>query len=260
MKITILGSGTSTGVPEVGCSCEVCMSHDPRDKRSRCSGLVDVNGVRILIDCGPDFREQMLHLNDFKPIDAVLITHEHYDHVGGLDDLRPFCRFKDVPIYAEPYMAQRLRDRIPYCFGENLYPGVPRITLNEIVPNTPFSVSNAEGREVEILPIRVMHAKLPILGYRIGNMAWITDMLTMPESEYAHLKGLDVLVMNALRPQPHPSHQSLEEALENVRCIAPRNTYFVHMSHHIGLHAEAEKLLPSRVHFAYDGMVIAVAE
>lgn len=234
------------------------MSHDPRDKRSRCSGLVDVNGVRILIDCGPDFREQMLHLNDFKPIDAVLITHEHYDHVGGLDDLRPFCRFKDVPIYAEPYMAQRLRDRIPYCFGENLYPGVPRITLNEIVPNTPFSVSNAEGREVEILPIRVMHAKLPILGYRIGNMAWITDMLTMPETEYEQLKGLDVLVMNALRPKPHPSHQSLDEALRNVRRIAPKEAYFVHMSHHIGLHAEAEKLLAPHVYFAYDGMVIDV--
>ena len=135
MKITILGSGTSIGVPEVGCTCPVCVSDDPRDKRLRCSGLVEVNGVRILIDCGPDFREQMIRLNDFKPIDAVLVTHEHYDHVGGLDDLRPFCRFKDVPVYAEPYMAQRLRERIPYCFAENLYPGVPRITLNEVLPD-----------------------------------------------------------------------------------------------------------------------------
>jgi len=153
-------------------------------------------------------------------------------------------------------MAQRLRERIPYCFFENLYPGVPRITLNEVTPDEPFFVTNAEGKRVEVLPIRVMHGKLPILGYRIGKMAWITDMLTMPESEYALLKGLDVLVMNALRPQPHMSHQSLEEALENVKRIAPRETWFVHMSHHIGLHADAEKLLPPHVHFATDGLVI----
>ena len=256
MKITVLGSGTSTGVPEVGCTCPVCMSDDQRDKRTRCSGLVEVDGVRILIDCGPDFREQMLRLDDFKPIDAVLVTHEHYDHVGGLDDLRPFCRFKDVPVYAEPYMAKRLRERIPYCFAENLYPGVPRITLNEVEPDIPFYVTNAEGRSVEVLPVRVMHGKLPALGYRIGNMAWITDMLTMPDSEYELLKNLDVLVMNALRIKSHPSHQSLEEALQNVARIAPKEAYLVHMSHQIGLHAEAEKSLPPHVHFAYDGLVI----
>jgi phosphoribosyl 1,2-cyclic phosphate phosphodiesterase len=258
MKITILGSGTSIGVPEVGCTCPVCVSDDPRDKRLRCSGLVEVNGVRILIDCGPDFREQMIRLNDFKPIDAVLVTHEHYDHVGGLDDLRPFCRFKDVPVYAEPYMAQRLRERIPYCFAENLYPGVPRITLNEVLPDIPFYVTNAEGTQVEVLPIRVMHAKLPILGYRIGNMAWITDMSSMPEREYEQLNDLDVLVMNALRPKPHPSHQSIDEALENVCRISPKKAYFVHMSHHIGLHAEADKLLPLHVRFAYDGLEITI--
>lgn len=258
MKITILGSGTSIGVPEIGCTCEVCTSKDPRDKRLRCSGLVDVDGVRILIDCGPDFREQMLRLNDFGPIDAVLVTHEHYDHVGGLDDLRPFCRFKDVPVYAEGYMAERLRERIPYCFAEHLYPGVPRITLNEVDPGIPFRVSNAEGREVEIMPLRVMHGKLPILGYRIGKMAWITDMLTMPASEYDRLGGLEVLVMNALRPKPHNTHQSIAEALENVNRLSPKETFFVHMSHHVGLHEEADKCLPPHVHFAYDGLVIEV--
>ena len=258
MKITILGSGTSTGVPEIGCICPVCMSTDPKDKRLRCSGLVEVDGVRILMDCGPDFREQMIRLNDFRQIDAVLVTHEHYDHVGGLDDLRPFCRFRDVPVYAEDYMAQRLRERIPYCFAEQLYPGVPRILLEEVSPGIPFYVSNTEGQKVEILPIRVMHGRLPILGYRIGKMAWVTDMLTMPESEYDHLQGLDVLVMNALRPQPHGTHQSISEALEAVKRLAPKETYFVHMSHHVGLHAEAEQMLPEHVHFAYDGMVVEV--
>lgn len=258
MKITILGSGTSTGVPEIGCTCPVCSSLDPRDKRLRCSGLIDVDGVRILIDCGPDFREQMLRLNDFKPIDAVLVTHEHYDHVGGLDDLRPFCRFKDVPVYAEGYMAQRLRERIPYCFAENLYPGVPRITLNEISPGVPFYVANAEGRQVEVLPVRVMHGKLPILGYRIGRMAWITDMLTMPDTEYGRLENLDVLVMNALRTEAHYTHQNVSEALGNVARLKPKETYFVHMSHNIGLHEDAEKELPPHVHFSYDGLEIVL--
>lgn len=258
MKITVLGSGTSTGVPEIGCTCPVCTSTDIHDKRLRCSGLVEVNGVRILIDCGPDFREQMIRLNDFKAIDAVLVTHEHYDHVGGLDDLRPFCRFRDVPVYAEAYMAQHLRERIPYCFAEHPYPGVPRITLEEVVPGQSFTVSNMEGNQVKILPLRVMHGKLPILGYRIGRMAWITDMLTMPETEYEHLQGLDVLVMNALREKPHPTHQTLAEAIGNVERLAPKEAYFVHMSHHVGLHAEIGRLLPPNMHFAYDGLTLTL--
>ena len=256
MKITILGSGTSIGVPEIGCTCPTCTSTDPKDKRLRCSGLIETEGVRILMDCGPDFREQMIRLNDFKPIDAVLVTHEHYDHVGGIDDLRPFCRFHDIPIYTEAYMAQHLRERIPYCFTENLYPGVPRIMLKEITPGIPFTVRNEEGKEVEIHPIRVMHGKLPILGYRIGKMAWITDMLTMPESEYEQLQNLDVLVMNALRAKPHGSHQNIEEALQNIRRLSPKEAYLIHMSHHVEPHAQAQKQLPPHVHFAYDGLTI----
>ena len=171
MKVTILGSGTSTGVPQVGCTCQVCTSIDPHDKRLRCSGLVEVGGVRILIDCGPDFREQTLRLPDFKPVDGVLITHEHYDHVGGLDDLRPFCKFRDVPVYAEAYTADSLQKRIPYCFDEHPYPGVPRIPLTRIEPFVPFEVTNSNGDSVEVVPFRVVHGRLPILGFRIGKMA-----------------------------------------------------------------------------------------
>lgn len=258
MKVTILGSGTSTGVPHIGCTCKVCTSSDPRDKRLRCSGMVEVDGVRILIDCGPDFREQMLRLDDFRSIDGVLITHEHYDHVGGLDDLRPFCVFHDVPVYAEAYTGDRLRQRIPYCFVEHLYPGVPRIPLRVVEDGVPFRVKGANGREVEIVPFRVMHGKLPIMAYRIGKMAWITDMTVIPEASYAYLEGLDCLVMNALRIDPHPTHQSLAEAMEQAKRIGAGETYFIHASHQIGLHAEVEAELPPHMHLAYDGLEVGL--
>lgn len=256
MKVTILGSGTSTGVPQVGCTCQVCTSIDPHDKRLRCSGLVEADGVRILIDCGPDFREQTLRLSDFKPIDGVLITHEHYDHVGGLDDLRPFCKFRDVPVYAEAYTADRLQKRIPYCFDEHPYPGVPRIPLTRIEPFVPFLVTNCNGDSVEVVPFRVVHGRLPILGFRIGKVAWITDMSYMPEESYACLNGLDCLFMNALRISPHPTHQSLEEALRQAARIQARETYFIHISHQLGLHTEVEHRLPPHVHLAFDGMEV----
>ncbi len=252
MKITILGSGTSVGVPQVGCTCAVCTSPDARDKRLRCSGLVEWNGVRILIDCGPDFRQQMLRLNDFRPIDGVLITHEHYDHVGGLDDLRPFCAFADVPVYAESYTAERLRSRIPYCFSEHPYPGVPRISLHDVEPDVPFAVTNKNGVSVLVMPFRVMHGKMPILGYRIGRMAWITDMLMMPDDSFEILRDLDCLVMNALRIEPHLTHQSLSEAIAAATHINARETYFIHICHQMGLHAEVDKVLPKQMHLAYD--------
>lgn len=261
MEITILGSGTSTGVPMIGCECEVCTSHDPRDRRLRCSGLIEADGVRILMDCSPDFRQQMLALGKegYRPIDAVLISHEHYDHVGGLDDLRPFSYLsEEIPVYAEAYVADRLRARIPYCFTEKLYPGVPRIALHTAEPGNGFRVRNAAGRTVEITPIRVIHGKLPILGYRIGDMAWITDMTQMPEESYELLKGVKFLVINALRIVPHQTHQSLEQALQQIEKIAPCHAYLIHMSHQMGLHGEIEKQLPPHVTLTYDGLHISL--
>ena len=250
MKVTILGSGTSTGVPEIGCMCEVCRSSDPRDKRLRTSALVETDGKRILLDCGPDFRQQVMDL-PFGPIDGVLITHEHYDHVGGIDDLRPFCRLAEVPLYAEKYTGERLKKRMPYCFVENKYPGVPQVSLHEICPGQPFHIGS-----IEIVPIRVMHGLLPILGYRIGGLVYITDMKTMPEEGFKHLEHVDCLIVNALRYEPHWTHQSVDEALAFASRVAAKETYFIHMNHHIGLHAEVARTLPAHIHLTYDGMVI----
>lgn len=252
MKITILGSGTSTGVPEIGCACPVCTSADVRDNRLRTSALVETETERVLLDCGPDFRAQMLKC-EFKKIDGVLITHEHYDHVGGLDDLRPFCRFGEVPLYAEDYTAERLMRRMPYCFDGRKYPGIPQVSLKVIRPDQSFYVNRAK-----IVPLRVMHGPLPILGYRINDVAYITDMKTMPEKELPLLEGLDCLIVNALRLESHWTHQNLDEALAFAVKVGAKETYFIHMNHHMGLHADVERKLPPHVHLAYDGQVIDV--
>ena len=251
MKITFLGTGTSTGVPQLGCDCEVCRSTDPKDRRLRTSAMLDVNDhLRILIDCGPDFRQQMLTYG-FKPFQAVLITHEHYDHVGGLDDLRPYSLLGRMPVYADQLCATHLRERLPYCFAEKLYPGVPQIDLQVATPGESFQVG-----EVKVTPLLAIHGKLPILGYRVGEVGYLTDVTEIPPETEAALMDIPFLVVNALRYTPHHSHQTVGQALAMAEKLRAGQVYLVHMSHQIGLHAKVESTLPENVHLAYDGLTV----
>lgn len=253
MRLTLLGTGTSGGVPSLGCHCEVCRSTNPRDKRMRSVALLETGRARILIDCGPDIRNQLMPL-PFKPFDAVLLTHIHYDHVAGIDDLRPLCVFGDINIYADGNTVRGLHTTMPYCFTQTLYPGVPKLNLHTVRPHEPLRIG-----DVEVMPIVVMHDKLPILGYRFGRLAYITDMKTIDEGELAYLDGVDTLVVNALRwEKEHHSHQLVADAIAFARRIGAKRTFFTHLTHNIGLHDEAEKRLSEGFHFGYDGLVIDV--
>lgn len=251
-EIEFLGTGTSTGIPVIGCGCNVCKSSDFKDKRLRTSAIVRIGGKNILLDCGPDFREQMLRASSHK-LDMALLTHSHYDHVGGIDDLRPYCYPEHFPIYAQQNVLDDLVARVPYCFYKNPYPGVPQFQLTAIEPNQPIALGDVK---IEALPI--WHYKLLINGYKIGdNLAYITDAKTIDDEVVNSIKGIELLIINSLRIEPHMSHMSLEETLKIVERIKPKQTYLIHMSHDMGKHEEVEKKLPKGVAFAYDGLVVA---
>ena len=252
MRLTFLGTGTSCGVPTIGCQCRVCRSTDPKDKRLRCSALVETGQTRLLIDCGPDFRQQMM-AQPFRRIDGILITHAHYDHMGGMDDVRPYCQFGEINVYADPIARKGLLEMLPYCFAENRYPGVPAIQLHEVHKHEPFTIG-----DISIMPIEGMHGRLPILGYRMGPLTYITDMKTIADGELEYIKGTEVLVVNALRQEPHHSHQTVAEAVSFARRVGARRTLLIHSSHHIGLHDEVNASLPSDIQLAYDGQVVEV--
>lgn len=252
MKITFLGTGTSQGIPVIGSSHPVCLSDNPKDKRLRVSVMVSWDDYNFVIDCGPDFRQQML-THQVARLDGILFTHEHADHTAGMDDIRPFFfRQGDIPIYAHDRVIKGLQRRFDYIFAdENRYPGAPAVSVNPVEKNTPFVLGNLKA-----IPVEVLHNRLPVLGYRLGDFAYITDAKTVSDDQLKKLKGVKVLTVNALRKEPHHSHFNLEEALEFVEEVNPEEAYFTHISHHMGFHDEVEKELPDHVHLAYDNLIV----
>lgn len=257
IQLTFLGTGTSQGVPVIGCRCEVCRSTDTRDKRLRTSAMVEVEGTRLIIDAGPDFRQQLLR-EGVSNISAILLTHKHKDHIGGIDDVRAL-NFVDYPtavhtvhIYATSDTAECVRKDYDYAFAENPYRGVPNIELHNF-GSVPFEIDG-----VEITPIKGSHACFEVVGFRIGALAYLTDFKEIAEDELHKLQGVKVLVINALRWARHDSHLSVEEALRLIERVGPKRAYLTHMSHEIGLHEEAEKRLPEGVYLAYDRLKIEI--
>ena len=251
IRVKVLGSGTSKGVPELQCDCAVCKSENPLDHRLRASIMVETMGVKILIDASPDFRQQALAA-DLRHIDGVLLTHEHYDHVGGIDDLRPYCLNNDIIIHAREDVDRHIRRRLDYCFCENKYPGVPTFKMN-VIEDRPFFIKG-----VKITPVEVLHGKLPIFGYRIGKFAYITDAKYISEEERDKLRDLDVLIVNALREREHFAHFTVEQALELINDVKPKQAYLTHLCHEVGMHHAFDAKLPPNVSPAYDGMEIIV--
>lgn len=253
MKITFLGTGTSQGIPVINSSHPVCLSNDKRDKRLRVSILVEWNNYAYVVDCGPDFRYQMLRAN-VKQLNGILFTHEHADHVAGLDDIRPYCfQMGEVPIYAQQRVLDNLNERFAYVFEtENKYPGAPSVKKNRVGEEV-FKLNN-----LEVQPIKVLHGDLPILGYRFNEFAYLTDVKTISNEEKEKLKNLKVLVISALRIEPHKTHLTLHDALEIIKELKPNRAYLTHISHKLGFHAEVEKELPKNVFLAYDTLEITV--
>ena len=251
MKITFLGTGTSQGIPMIASNHPVCLSNNSKDKRLRSSIMISWDNNRYIIDSGPDFRQQMLREN-IQAINGVLFTHEHSDHTAGIDDLRPYTyKMGEVPIYAQERVIESLKIRFSYIFEtENRYAGAPKLIENIIGSNS-FMLNG-----VQVTPIAVMHGKLPITGYRFGNVAYITDLKTMSDHEKKKLENLDVLILNALRISAHPTHLNLEEAISFVNEIKPKKAYFTHISHKLGFHEEVEKILPENIFLSYDGLEI----
>lgn len=253
MKVTFLGTGTSQGIPVIGSEHPVCFSKDKKDRRLRVSALIELDGVTYLIDCGPDFRQQILRCG-CERIDAILYTHEHSDHVMGLDDIRPFYyKQGDIPIYAHKRVLKALKKKFDYIFKIGpKYPGAPTVTPH-VIKNKPFKIHNQE-----IIPIKVKHMDLQVFGFRFNDFAYITDMKTIKEKEIEKLIDLKVLVINALRIEPHYSHLNLEEALGFIERVRPEKAYLTHISYNLGFHAEVEKTLPDNVFLAYDNLQIHI--
>ena len=250
-KLIFLGTGTSQGVPMIGCHCQVCRSRDPRDKRLRASVFVEYKGQKFLVDAGPDFRYQMLR-EGIDSVDGILLTHNHKDHTGGLDDIRAFnyLEKKATDIYCEKYVEDSLRKEYSYAFAENKYPGAPEWNVH-IIDDQPFRING-----VEIIPIRGKHYKLPVLGYRFGKVAYCTDMNYIPEEEFEKLKGLDHFIINCVRRGRHISHFSLEGALEAAAKVGAKHTWLTHLSHQLPQYEELLKELPEGIEPAYDGLQI----
>jgi phosphoribosyl 1,2-cyclic phosphate phosphodiesterase len=249
VKITFLGTGTSQGVPVIACKCATCQSDDSRDKRLRASVLVEHQDTVVIIDTGPDFRQQMLSARVDR-LDAVIFTHEHRDHIAGLDDIRAYNYLQDRPmdVYAEDRVLRALQHTFPYIFAERKYPGIPQVNVHHI-RNEPFSIGG-----MEIIPVRAYHYRLPVLGYRIGDFTYITDANLIAPEELEKIKGTRVFTICALRKHKHISHYSLSEALEVIKLVSPEQAYLTHVSHLMGSHAQTSSELPGGVSFAWDGL------
>ena len=253
MKITFLGTGTSQGVPVIACNCIICQSEDGRDKRLRTSLLVEAEDQNIVIDAGPDFRQQMLRA-EVKKLDSILLTHEHKDHIGGMDDVRAFnyINKKPIDIYSDERVQRAVMREYPYVFSEHKYPGVPQMNLITI-DDKPFQIGN-----LHIIPVKVHHYRLPVYGFRINDFAYITDANYISEENKKKLTGVKYMVINALRKEKHLSHFNLSEALDLINEISPRKGYITHISHQMGLHSEVSQELPANVELAYDGLVVDI--